>query len=89
MMMATGLMIEMAWLLLMVAISHLIRLKGSQVKATMKVYAPFIVMAVSVICFRIMLIPNTLVNMIFPPMLLIASIWQGSDERHEKGIAAQ
>ena len=77
MMMATGLMIEMAWLLLMVAISHLIRLKGSQVKATMKVYAPFIVMAVSVICFRIMLIPNTLVNMIFPPMLLIASIWQG------------
>lgn len=77
MMMATGLMIEMAWLLLMVAISHLIRLKGSQVKATMRVYAPFIATAVIVICFRIMLIPNTMVNLIFPPILLIASIWQG------------
>jgi len=76
MLMATGLMIEMAWLLLMVAISHLIRLKGHQVKATMAAYAPFIATTIIVICCRIMLIPNTLVNLFFPPILLITAIWQ-------------
>ena len=76
MLMATGLMIEMAWLVEAIYISLIIRLNGSQIKAGARIYAPFILMSLIVICFRIVLIPNTLVNIIFPPILLIFTMWQ-------------
>lgn len=74
--MATGLMIEMAWLVEAIYLSLIIRLKGNQIKEGAKIYAPFILMSLIVICFRIILIPNTLVNIIFPPILLAFTIWQ-------------
>ena len=77
MLMATSLMIEMAWLIEAIYISLIIRLKGEEIKETAKTYAPFILMSMIVICFRIILIPNTLVNIIFPPILLAFTIWQG------------
>lgn len=76
MLMATGLMIEMAWLVEAIYLSLIIRLNGTQIKAGAKMYAPFILMSLIVICFRIILIPNTLVNIIFPPILLLFTIWQ-------------
>lgn len=76
MLMATSLMIEMAWLVEAIYLSLIIRLNGEQIKVGAKVYAPFILMSLIVICFRIILIPNTLVNIIFPPILLIFTIWQ-------------
>ena len=76
MLMATGLMIEMAWLVEAIYVSLIIRLNGNQIKAGARIYAPFILMSLIVICFRIVLIPNTLVNIIFPPILLIFTIWQ-------------
>ena len=77
MLMATSLMIEMAWLIEAIYVSLIIRLKGEEIKAAAKAYAPFILMSMIVICFRIILIPNTLVNIIFPPILLLFTIWQG------------
>lgn len=76
MLMATSLMIEMAWLIAAIYISLVIRLKGEQITDGAKAYAPFILMSMIVICFRIILIPNTLVNIIFPPILLAFTIWQ-------------
>ena len=76
MLMATGLMIEMAWLVEAIYISLIIRLNGNHIKAGAKIYAPFILMSLIVICFRIVLIPNTLVNIIFPPILLGFTLWQ-------------
>ena len=76
MLMATSLMIEMAWLVTAIYVSLIIRLSGEQIKDGAKVYAPFIIMSMIVICFRIILIPNTLVNIIFPPILFIFTIWQ-------------
>ena len=76
MLMATGLMIEMAWLVEAIYISLFIRLNDNQIKAGAKIYAPFILMSLIVICFRIVLIPNTLVNIIFPPILLGFTLWQ-------------
>ncbi|MBR1667642.1 MAG: mechanosensitive ion channel [Bacteroidaceae bacterium] len=76
MLMATSLMIEMAWLVEAIYVSLIIRLNGSQIKEGAKIYAPFILMSMIVICFRITLIPNTLVNIIFPPILLLFTIWQ-------------
>ena len=76
MLMATGLMIEMAWLMIAILISLIIRLKGDVIKEGVRAYTPFMLMSMVVICFRIILIPNTLVNIIFPPILLIFTIWQ-------------
>ena len=74
--MAINLMITFAWLLEVILLSLLIRLKDSQIKAGIRVYTPFILMALLVILFRIILIPNNLVNLIYPPILLIFTIWQ-------------
>ena len=76
MLMATGLMIEMAWLIEAIFISLIIRMNGAQIKNGAKVYTPFILISLIVICFRIILIPNTLVNIVFPPILLAFTIWQ-------------
>lgn len=74
--MSTGLMVNIAWLMEVVLMSLLFRLKGGQIKAGVRMYTPFIVMAFIVIIFRIILAPNTLINIIFPPILLICTIWQ-------------
>ena len=76
MLMATSLMIEMAWLIEAIYISLIIRLKNEEIKGGTQAYAPFILLSMIVICFRIILIPNTLVNIIFPLILLIFTIWQ-------------
>jgi small-conductance mechanosensitive channel len=74
--MAADLMINIAWLMEAILVSLLIRLKGEQVKDGLRLYLPFITMAFIVIVFRIVLIPNSLVNLIYPPLLLIFVFWQ-------------
>lgn len=74
--MAIGLMITYAWLLEVILVSLLIRLSDAQIRAGVRAYFPFMVMALVVIVFRMILIPNNLVNLIYPPILLIFTIWQ-------------
>lgn len=74
--MATGLLVEYAWLLTAIFVSLLIRLKGNQVKDGFKVYTPIVLMGLIIIIFRIVFIPNALVNIIFPPVVLLFTIWQ-------------
>ena len=74
--MAADLMINLAWLMEAIIVSLLIRLKGKQLRNGFKIYMPFIIMAFLVIVFRIVLIPNTMVNLIYPPILLFFVIWQ-------------
>lgn len=74
--MACKLLIEFAWLMGVILISLLIRLDGNQIKGGFRIYLPLMVIGFIVISFRIILIPNMLVNFIFPPILLICMIWQ-------------
>ena len=74
--MASGLLMEYTWLLGVILISLLLRLDASQIKSAFRIYSPLMVVGFIVISFRIILIPNDLVNMIFPPVLLLCSIWQ-------------
>lgn len=76
MLMAIGLMINIAWLLEAVYVSLLIRLTGDQIKQGAKLYTPFLMMSFIVIWFRIVLVPNSLVNVIYPPILLLFTFWQ-------------
>ena len=74
--MASKLLIEFAWLLCVIFISLLVRLSGEQIKSGVRVYLPIMIMSFIVITFRIIFIPNNLVNLIFPPMLLVFTVWQ-------------
>ena len=74
--MATSLMANIAWLALVIYASLLIRVKEKNITLVEKLYAPFICMAFIVIFFRIVLIPNNLVNIIYPPILLLFTYWQ-------------
>ena len=74
--MGTGLVINVAWLLEAVFLSLYVRLKGEQMHHAAIIYTPLMLLAFIVILFRIVLIPNAVVNLIFPPILLIFAIWQ-------------
>lgn len=74
--MASSLLVEYAWLLGVILISLLLRVKGDQIGSAFRIYAPLIAMGFIVIGCRIILIPNELVNLILPPILLLCTIWQ-------------
>ena len=85
--MASNLLVEYAWLLGVILISLLLRVSGDQIKSSFRIYTPLVVKGFLFIAFRIILIPNELVNLIFPPMLLICTLWQWSViGRHNQNI---
>ena len=74
--MAIGITIDYSWLLFVILLSLLIRLTSKQINAGVMVYTPFMLMAFVVIVFRIILVPNNVVNLLFPPLMLVFTIWQ-------------
>ena len=82
--MAAKLMIDFAWLFEAILISMLIRLKAEQCNRGIAIYMPFISMALIIIFFRILLIPNNIINLICPPILLGLTIWQYFSIRRNK-----
>ena len=85
--MASNLLVEFAWLLGVILISLLLRVNGDQIKSTFRIYTPLLTVCFLVIAFRIILIPSELVNMLFPPILLICALWQWNViGRHNQNI---
>ena len=74
--MASGLLVEYAWLLGVILISLLLRVKGDQIHSAFRIYSPLIAIGFIVIGCRIILIPNELVNLMLPPLLLLCALWQ-------------
>ena len=74
--MAASLLVEYAWLLGVILISLLLRVKSDQLGSAIRIYAPLIAIGFIVIGCRIILIPNELVNLILPPILLVCALWQ-------------
>ncbi len=74
--MASNLLVEYSWLLGVILISLLLRVKGNQIKSAFRIYAPLIAIGFIVIGCRIILIPNELVNLALPPILLLCALWQ-------------
>ena len=74
--MASNLLVNYAWLLGVILLSLLLRVNGDQIKSAFHIYTPLIAMGFIVFAFRIILIPNEFVNMLFPPVLLICCLWQ-------------
>ena len=74
--MASSLLVQFAWLMSVIIISTLLRVEASKTLKTLSIYLPLLVNGFIVISFRVVLIPNTLVNLIFPPILLVCCLWQ-------------
>ncbi len=74
--MASSLLTQYAWLLGVILVSLLLRVDASQLMSALRIYAPLIVIGFIIIAFRIILIPNELVNLILPPILLVCALWQ-------------
>ena len=74
--MATRLLSEYAWLIAAITLSIIIRLNGDSVKSAIKLYVPVLLVGFVVFFFRIVFLPSTVVNLVFPILLLVFTIWQ-------------
>ena len=85
--MAANLLVEYAWLLGVILLSLLWRVTGDQIKSAFRINTPLLFVGFLVIAIRIILIPNELVNITFPPILLICALWQWSVvRRHNQNV---
>ncbi len=84
--MASGLLVEYAWLMGVILLSLLIRLDGVQIKHGLRIYVPIMAICFLVITFRVVLIPNILTSIILPFVLLFSTIWQWIALRRNKSV---
>lgn len=73
--MASQLLVEYSWSVGVILVSILLRVDNDKIKNTFRIYSPLMLVGFIVIVFRIILIPNDLVNLIFPPVLLLCALW--------------
>ena len=82
---ATKLLLVFCWMLVAIFMSLLIRLKPAKFKYGMGLYMPVIVVGFVAICCRVMFVPNTVMNILLPPLLVVCMFWQaGACRRYSK-----
>ncbi len=94
--MASSLLVQFAWLMSVIIISTLLRVDADKIMKTLQIYMPLLVNGFIVISFRVVLIPNVFVNLIFPILLLACCLWQwrvlhklkGEVERSDRAYAS-
>ena len=74
--MAYQLLTQYAWLTLAILISLLIRIRGDQAQASLRIYVPTLLLAFVCILMRAVFLPASVVPLAFPPTLLLFIIWQ-------------
>lgn len=71
-----GMMGEFAWLIAAIFTSLLIRLEHNQNRLTIRAYLPTLIMAFIIIYFRIIFIPNSVIDLLYPALILVFTVWQ-------------
>ena len=74
--MGAGLIINTTWLMEVIFLSLYIRLKGSDMLHATLTYLPLLILSFIVVIVRILLIPNIILSLAFPPVLLGFTLWQ-------------
>lgn len=82
--MASGLLINYTWLMEVILLSLMFRLNADKIKSGFKLYSPIMVIGFLVIAFRIALVPNALVSLVFPPILALSIFWQWNAIRNHQ-----
>ncbi len=80
--MASKILVEFAWMLAAIFTSLIIRVDEDSVRKGIGLYLPTLLMCLIIISFRIAFIPNSLINIIFPPILLVFTVFQGISLKH-------
>ena len=75
---ASQLLLVFGWMLVAIFLSLLIRLKPAKIRFGIGLYMPVIVVGFVAICFRVMFVPNTVMNILFPPILAVCMFWQAA-----------
>ncbi len=73
---ATRLTNTFLWLLEAILIALFFRLKPRQLKYGVRLYLPVFCTALAVIWCRVIFMPNSLMNVLFPPILIAFFVWQ-------------
>lgn len=73
---AHGLLFTFFWFVLAIFISLFFRVEKGRRRSSLQLYLPIVVAGVLVIAFRILFVPNKLLNLLFPPLMLGALVWQ-------------
>ena len=85
--MGAGLIINTTWLMEVIFLSLYIRLKGRDMLHATLTYLPLLLLSLIVVMVRIMLIPNIVLNLVFPPILLGFTLWQlWLAKKHRQGL---
>lgn len=73
---SSGLLLVYSFLLVIMLSSLFARIPAANVRRILPLYMPVILLALVVITFRIIFIPNRLLNLLFPAVMLVFTLWQ-------------
>ena len=73
---ASRLLLIFCWMMVAIFLSLLIRLRPARIRNGISLYMPAILVGFVAICFRVMFVPNTVMNVLFPPILVVCMFWQ-------------
>lgn len=73
---STSLVLTYSWLVVAILLSLLMRLEPVQLGKGLRHYLPMTVLALLVFGFRMVFLPNAMMNVLFPPVLLVFLVWQ-------------
>ena len=65
-----------SWLLAATLFSLLVRVSSRKLRPAVQLFMPLCVIGFIVIGIRIMFVPNSMINLLFPILLLLFSVWQ-------------
>ncbi|MGN1215702.1 MAG: mechanosensitive ion channel family protein, partial [Candidatus Cryptobacteroides sp.] len=74
--MASGILLQFSILMATILASILSRADMNQVNNSLRIYVPVLLMGLLVITFRIIFIPNSVINLVYSPLLAGFAIWQ-------------
>ena len=73
---STSLVLTYSWLVAAILLSLLLRLEPLQLGRGLRQYLPMMILALIVFGFRMVFLPNAMMNILFPPILLVFLVWQ-------------
>ena len=73
---ADSLVLTYSWLVVAIVLSLLFHLSTEQFRHGLMLYLPMILLAIIVIGFRMLFLPNMMMNILYPPILLGFFVWQ-------------
>ena len=73
---STSVVLIYSWLVAAILLSLLLRLEPIQLGRGLRMYLPMMILALLVFGFRMVFMPNLMMNIIFPPILLLFLVWQ-------------